>query len=280
MEMGGRSQELLGQIIEALLGRSRWLCVGLLVVMGTYMVVIAPDDVPVPVLADHQLPVVVIDAGHGGKDEGAKSKGVLEKQLALDLALRLDSTLKTRGFPTVLTRKDDRFLTLPMRAAIANEIADPAIFISLHFNQGRGKGTSGIETFYASIKHPEGRANLRGWRWVGFFLNDDVLDSGENLAADVQSGLIAKTGARNRGIRPRSLHVTRQTRIPAILVEGGFLTDTMECALLQNGDYMQRLADGIADGVETWSASQPRRRATLADLVKEAGRKVSALLNE
>jgi len=235
-------------------------------VLGIGVLVITPDEPPQPKLAEGQLPVVVIDAGHGGKDDGAKARGLVEKELTLDLALRLDRVLRQRGYPTVLTRKEDIFLSLPMRAAIANGVKDPAIFISLHFNKGSGKGTYGVETYYASVKRPEDRFNRSGWRWVGFFVSEESFDSGENLAADVQLGIVNRTGARNRGIRPRSLHVTRQTRIPAILVEGGFMTDKMEAALLQTGAYMQLLAEGIADGVDTWTAHQPRKRSVLARL--------------
>lgn len=250
-------------MIRLIAGCSR-LCVGLVTVLGVGILVITPDEPPLPMLEEHQKPVVVIDAGHGGVDDGAKGRGLVEKELTLDLALRLDQILRKRGFPTVLTRKEDRFVPLPVRAAVANEVKEPAIFISLHFNTGRGKGTNGIETFYASVKRPEDRFNRRGWRWVGFFVSNDSFDSGENLAADVQMGAVARTGARDRGIHPRSLHVTRETRIPAILVEGGFMTDKMESALLQTEAYRQLLAEGIADGVEVWTAHQPRRQSILA----------------
>jgi len=246
--------------------RSSWWCVGVVMVLGIGVLVITPDDPPEPKLAEGQLPVVVIDAGHGGMDDGAKARGLVEKELTLDLALRLDCVLRQRGYPTVMTRKDDRFVPLSLRAAIANEVRDPAIFISLHFNKGRGNGSYGVETYYASVKRPENQFNRKGWRWVGFFVSEESYDSGENLAADVQLGIVNRTGARDRGIHPRSLHVTRRTRIPAVLVEGGFLTDKMESALLKTEAYMQLLAEGIADGVDTWTAHQPRKRSLLAGI--------------
>ena len=99
-------------------------CVGLIVLVGSLTFVITPDEDPTvekPRAARAgALPTVVIDPGHGGKDEGARGRGLVEKQLTLDLALRVDKRLKTFGFPTVLTRTDDRFVSLPDRAVIGD----------------------------------------------------------------------------------------------------------------------------------------------------------------
>ena len=225
-------------------------CVGLVVLAGCLTLVIAPD-------ADEEngrtfpqalLPAVVIDAGHGGKDEGAKSRGVLEKDLTLDVALRLEKILNARGFPTVQTRTEDVFVPLSERSAMANRIKGPAVFVSIHFNQGSGREIAGIETFYADAKVPP----PGDWTWVGFFSRAEPLDTGEDLAAEVQYAAILKTGARDRGIRARHLYVTRHTRLPAILVEGGFITNTMESHLLNEGNYADSLAEGIADGIASW----------------------------
>ena len=110
-------------------------CVGLVVLVGSLTFVIAPDDEPslekrAVVSARKALPTVVIDPGHGGKDEGAHSHGLVEKQLTLDLAKRVDKRLRVFGFPTVLTRNDDTFVSLPDRAAIGNRI-DDSLFVSL-----------------------------------------------------------------------------------------------------------------------------------------------------
>ena len=225
-------------------------CVGLVVLAGCFTLVIAPDaeeddDRGSPLV---QLPTVVIDAGHGGKDEGAKSKGVLEKTLTLDVAQRLERVLNGRGFPTAQTRTEDVFVTLSERAQIANRVKSPAIFVSIHFNQGSGKEIAGIETFYADNKVPI----VSDWTWVGFFSRPEPLDTGEELAAEVQYAVVLKTGARDRGIRARHLYVTRHTRLPAVLVEGGFITNRMESHLLNEDHYADTLATGIADGIETW----------------------------
>lgn len=225
-------------------------CVGLIVLAGCFTLIIVPDseEDDARTFPNTSLPAVVIDAGHGGKDEGAKCRGVQEKTLTLDVALRLERVLNERGFPTVQTRTEDVFVPLPERAAIANRVKGPALFISIHFNQGSGRDTEGIETFYADSKVPPSD----DWTWVGFFSRSEPPDSGEDLAAQVQYAVVLKTGARDRGIRARHLYVTRHTRIPAILVEGGFISNRMESHLLSDEEYANSLAAGIADGVETW----------------------------
>jgi N-acetylmuramoyl-L-alanine amidase len=241
-----------------LLRRLQWrpcvACVGLVVLAGSFALVISPDpeeddDRTFPF---SQLPAVIIDAGHGGKDEGAKCRGVREKDLTLDVALRLEHILNARGFPTVQTRTEDVFVPLPERSAIANRIKGPSLFVSIHFNQGDGRDTAGIETFYADNKVPP----PNDWTWMGFFTRSEPADLGENLAAEVQYAVVLKTGARDRGIRARHLYVTRHTRNPAILVEGGFLSNRMESHLLNDADYANSLASGIADGIVAWCKTQ------------------------
>ena len=235
--------------------RTGVVCVGLIVLGGAFTLVINPDTQEEGIRTfSRAKPTVVIDAGHGGKDEGAKCKGVLEKTLTLDVAQRLERILNERGFSTVQTRTDDVFVTLAERSQIANRVKDPAIFVSIHFNQGGGKEPAGIETFYADNKVPI----ITDWTWVGFFSRPEPLDKGEELAAEVQYAAILKTGARDRGIRARHLFVTRHTRLPAVLVEGGFISNRMESSLLNEEHYADTLAAGIADGIESWWRAQQK----------------------
>jgi len=225
-------------------------CVGLVVLLGSFSLVIAPDtetedETTFPTAL---LPAVVIDAGHGGKDEGAKCRGVLEKTLTLDVALRLERALNKRGFPTIQTRTEDVFVSLADRAAIANRVKGPAVFVSIHFNQGSGREITGIETFYADNKAPP----VTDWTWVGFFTPPHPLETGEELAAEVQYAATLKTGARDRGIRARHLYVTRHTSMPAILVEGGFISNRTESRMLSDDEYADTLAQGIAEGISSW----------------------------
>jgi len=235
---------------NSLRSKSSLACVGLVVLAGCFTLVIVPDedDDGDRTFPRAFLPAVVIDAGHGGKDEGAKSRGVQEKILTLDVALRLERILNRRGFPTIQTRTDDVFVALAERSNIANRVKGTAIFVSIHFNQDNGRESAGIETFYADVKVPP----VNDWTWVGFFSRSEILDTGEELAAEVQYAVILKTGARDRGIRARHLYVTRHTRLPAILVEGGFISNRMESTLLNEDHYAETLAEGIANGIESW----------------------------
>jgi N-acetylmuramoyl-L-alanine amidase len=265
---------------------SRWLnsfglrdclpCVGLVIIVGCGMVVVTPDpEIPAPkkiaftrAIAPPVLPTVILDPGHGGNDEGCKGHGLLEKDVTLDTALRVEQMMRTFNFPTVLTRREDRYVSLPERAAIANAI-DDAIFVSIHFNQAR-EG-NGVETYYADQKLPAEFA----WTWVGLFATppSQLSDSGETLAGYIQTSLVQKLDASNRGIKSRGLYVVRHVRFPAVLVEGGFISNSLEAQMLHNDDYRERLASGIAEGILRYYKSQhpqgpPQPPAKLADLLR------------
>jgi N-acetylmuramoyl-L-alanine amidase len=278
-------------------------CVGLIVFLGCFTFLVAPDDNFVPLRtpapsqhrpgglakqaalpphllntaplapADHPPlpasgpPTVIIDPGHGGIDDGTKYFGLAEKDVTLDVAQRLERILKSVRVETVLTRRDDVYVSLPDRAEIANLVAGTnsnVIFVSIHFNQSAVESVDGIETYYADKKIPP----PTDWTWIGFFdrPEDEELDRGENLAADIQSALVARMMETNRGIKSRSLFVTRHTRMPAVLVEGGFLSNKIENQSLRNDSYRERIAQGIATGIlsyiQTMHPAIPFRMAT------------------
>ncbi len=235
-------------------------CVGLVVLAGCLTFVIAPDEEPslerkVNGAITPSLLTVVIDPGHGGPDEGATVNGLTERDLTLDVSLRVEKLLHTFGFPTVLTRRDNRHLSLETRAEIANE-HDHSVFLSIHFNQSRHGSASGVETFYATEKlTPES-----AWNWVGFFHKAEAedADTGETLAGCLQTALVTRTEAANRGIKPRELYVVRNVRAPAVLIEGGFLSNSFDARLLGNPEYRERLAAAIVEGVVSYQKLQPR----------------------
>jgi N-acetylmuramoyl-L-alanine amidase len=170
-------------------------------------------------------PTIVIDAGHGGHDRGGMP-GVRypEKVYALDVSRRVVSRLRAAGFRTVMTRNSDHFVTLSGRCAIANRQRH-AVFVSVHFNAAARRGADGIETYYY------------GGRAYG-------------LAAAVHRRLVVAAGTDNRGVRRRGYYVLRHTKCPAILVEGGFLSNPREGARIANSPaHRQRLADAIAGGI-------------------------------
>ena len=171
--------------------------------------------------------VVVIDPGHGGHDRGGMpGQRLAEKGFTLDTAKRLARVLGNgTGIKVVLTRDDDTFVSLTKRTNIANQYSGrDAVFVSIHFNGGRREGAYGIETYYN---------NQRGYR----------------LAALVHSRVIQAMASIDRGIRHRGYWVLRKNRLPAILVECGFLTNPAEAARISDSHSRERLARAIADAI-------------------------------
>ncbi len=237
-------------------------CVGLIVFLGCFSFLIAPEANFAPpghgtatgelrhMVPANGPPTVIIDPGHGGIDDGTKYYGLAEKDVTLDVAQRLEKLLKALRVNTVLTRRDDVYVSLPARVEMANDLAETnsnVIFVSIHFNQSSVESVDGIETYYADQKIPP----ATDWTWVGFFNHpeDNSLDSGENLAADMQSAMVSRMMLTNRGIKARSLYVVRHTRMPAVLVEGAFLSNKVENQLLRNDGYRDRIAEGLASGI-------------------------------
>ncbi len=232
-------------------------CVGLVVFLGCFTCVVVPDSDSQrdkASLSQGALPTIVVDAGHGGHDDGAVSHGLREKDLTLDVALRLEKMLRSANFPVVLTRRDDVYVSLADRAQIANKI-DNAMFVSIHFNQSSESSAMGAETYYADQKvMPE-----YAWMWMGLFTRPKMpqLDNGESLASFIQTSMVMKLDVPNRGIKSRSLYVVRNVRDPSVLVEGGFISNPLEAQLLTNEDYRQRLAGAIAEGIVNYQRIQP-----------------------
>lgn len=171
--------------------------------------------------------VVVLDAGHGGDDPGATVGETYEKDINLAVTLLVQEQLKTQENVVVkMTRTEDVFLSLSDRAIYANDIkAD--LFISIHANAlENNEEFSGIFTFY----HPEKR-------------------SSKKPAKIIQEAIFNETGAEDRGVRSENYAVLRETKMPAVLVETGFMTCPEELALLVDGDYQKQLAKGIAQGI-------------------------------
>ncbi len=168
--------------------------------------------------------IVVIDAGHGGFDRGGiPGQRVPEKDMALDVALRLRAKLRAAGYIVVMTRDTDVFVPLPGRVAIANSYRN-GIFVCIHFNSASRAGANGIETYY--------------------YRSDSA-----TLASNIHKNLIGGAPSENRGIRRRGYYVLRKTAIPGVLVECGFLTNPTEARLAQTIAYREKLAEEITRGI-------------------------------
>ncbi|MBF8984361.1 N-acetylmuramoyl-L-alanine amidase [Lutibacter sp. B2] len=177
--------------------------------------------------------LVVLDAGHGGKDPGAhtpRSK-INEKALALDTVVRLNKLLEEEGFTTYLTRKDDTFIGLYERSRMANELNADA-FVSVHYNAHSDKNISGVQVLYNG---------------------DDPSRDNKNFATIVQNSLINKLNAVDRKIVHRpNLVVIRETKMPAILAEMAFLSNPNEEALAATESYRQKCAEALLDGIKRY----------------------------
>src|SRR5213592_5307246 len=142
--------------------------------------------------------VVVLDPGHGGQDSGAMCGGVLEKDLTLDVAHRVDRLLEAEGIATVMTRLGDTYVSLADRATFANRVSD-CIFISIHFNEDNQPVSTGVETYYAARQITTG-SFLASWLpflWRG--LSESPNLESQNLAGFIQEALVARTQALDRG---------------------------------------------------------------------------------
>lgn len=232
--------------------------VGLVVLGGCLTFIITPDEPDgdkTPVAPRrNEFPLVVIDPGHGGRDEGTKWRGVTERDLTLDLALRVERLLQIAGYRTKLTRREDVYVPLEDRVRVANQEKN-AVFVSLHFNSDPTGSSTGIETYYAREKE----APPNDWSWVGIFNRGEPLppDTSETLAGAVQSSIILRTEAKNRGIKPSGLYVVHHTRCPSVLIEGGFISNAFESRLLLTDTYRELLAQGIVEGLLRYQQTLP-----------------------
>ena len=169
---------------------------------------------------------VVIDAGHGGHDNGGQWGRVYEKHLALDTAFRLESKLKSMGYQTVLTRRSDYFISLPQRVSTGNSYRN-AIFVSIHYNYTWKQDVSGLETFYSN-------------------------DESQRLAQCVQNCLIQRTRTVDRSAKYARFYVIRNSTLPAILVEGGFVSNAEERSRMKSAWFRETIAQGIVDGIQRY----------------------------
>jgi N-acetylmuramoyl-L-alanine amidase len=166
---------------------------------------------------------VVIDAGHGGPDGGCVWNGLVEKRLCLDTAQRLERLLKSKGLRVVMTRRTDAEVSLESRAAIANRYKG-AIFVSIHFNASKDRRVSGMEVFYRS-------------------------QTGRLLAGKILRSMDVNLKGTNRGLFVGDFKVLRTTRMPAVLIECGYLSNRTEATRCGTVSHRQGLAQAIAQGI-------------------------------
>jgi len=205
--------------------------------------------------------LVIIDAGHGGQDSGAVHNGILEKDLTLDVARRVEGFARVHGLRTMLTRSADTFVSLAARADTANR-ENECVFVSIHFDDGNRAVATGVQTFYATRQQPKSLIPS----WLPFLqpvLPQTVSFESQTLAGFVQEALVARTHATDRGTRAEQFFVVANVRHPAVLVEGGFLSNADDAAKLTREEYRQELAAAITEGIVRYRDTLSQRESGL-----------------
>jgi N-acetylmuramoyl-L-alanine amidase len=221
-----------------------------------------------------KLARVVIDPGHGGHDQGTEGpRGLLEKDVVLDVSKRLGKLIESRmGAEVILTRSDDTFVPLEGRTALANE-KKADLFLSVHANSSPAPRVAGIETFYLNITGAKdamdvaARENASSQKSM-FELADliqtiarhDKAEESREFAGRIQAALYAFSvrnvaGSRNRGVKTAPFVVLIGAKMPSVLAEIGFLSNSREESLLKKADYRQKLAEALFRGVSRYAES-------------------------
>jgi len=215
---------------------------------------------------------VVIDAGHGGHDQGTEGpKGLLEKDLVLDVALRVGKLVQDGlGAEVIYTRSDDTFVPLEGRTALANE-KKADLFLSIHANSSPYPNISGVETYYLNINGSKdamavaSRENGPTQNSI-FDLQDlvrkialhDKSEESHEFARRIEASMFAFNeknfpGTKDRGVKTAPFIVLIGANMPSVLAEIGFVTNSKEEALLKRSDYRQKLADALYKGIEKYT---------------------------
>ena len=190
---------------------------------------------------------VIVDAGHGGHDTGARGVYGYEKDFALKMAMTVRTALMQRGFKVILTRANDNFISLGGRVAIANQ-TPKSIFISIHFNSA-STTANGIETWALTPQNAAATISRGG----GYNLNGVTGNKQDSaniaLATAVHASVISRFKFVDRGIKRAQWSVLTGCKRPGILFEGGFVTNGPECQLIASDTYRQQVSAAIGDAV-------------------------------
>lgn len=197
-------------------------------------------------LKKHQMKLIMIDPGHGGKDIGGHGNRVKEKYLTLQLAKKLQASLRRRGYMVLLTRSSDQTLSLKQRTKLCKNLT-PDIFISIHANIAGTKSVKGIETFCLS---PTGTASSHGGKTSAKIEKGNKFDKNNSaLGYEIQKGLLQYSKAADRGLKHARFYVLKHATAPAILVEVGFLSNKSEARQLKTNAYQDKIIKGLEAGI-------------------------------
>lgn len=207
---------------------------------------------------------IVIDPGHGGKDPGALGRGTLqEKGIVLSISHKLRDVLTERGYTVFMTRDTNHFIPLKKRTEFATQHkAD--LFLSIHANSATNSKANGIETYYLNVNSTDSasekiaaRENINSGYSIQELetllkglIQESKSEDSKRLARHVQQSLVEATGAIDRGVKHARFVVLIGTKVPAILIEAGFLTNSGEGRKLATSAYQHKIATAIAQGVD------------------------------
>lgn len=204
-----------------------------------------------------QVETVVLDPGHGGADYGTSNRWGREKDFALDVALAAREELIRAGYKVELTRAGDAGLSLEERIEFANRFRNAA-FVSIHFNSG--SGGAGVESFALAPEGVPSDVGSGGEHYAA--ANEQTSDVGNAqdsqniaLAAAVHAAVLTRAGAFDRGVRRARFKVLRDIRIPALLLEGGFMNNPSDGARIASPQYRRQLGEAIAHGVQNYNSA-------------------------
>ncbi len=173
---------------------------------------------------------IVIDPGHGGKDPGAVANDLHESDIALDVSLRLEKKLREAGVHVIMTRDTDVYPSLGDRVKVAND-SNADVFISVHANAAESKTANGTETYWNSTYAAEGS---------------------EGLAQAIHKKLIEKLHTTDRGVKQGNFQVIKQTKIPSVLLELGFVTNSSDAELMKTDEFRKKSAEAVYEGLEQY----------------------------
>jgi N-acetylmuramoyl-L-alanine amidase len=222
---------------------------------------------------------IVIDAGHGGHDPGARANGVTEAELVLDVAQRLAKLLETLpGTEVVMTRNSDVFIPLEERTAIANRVGAD-LFLSIHANAARNTRARGVETYFlnfalnAEAEAVAARENAGSSRTMGSLpdivkaiATNNKIDESRDFARMVQRSMVRRLSARNQllkdlGVKQAPFVVLIGAMMPSVLAEVSFVTNKAEAQLLKSGAYRQHIAQALFDAILSYQRSLKKPHA-------------------
>ena len=212
---------------------------------------------------------ILLDPGHGGRDPGAKANGVTESKLVMKLSSMVETRLKKKGFNVSYTRDKDTFIALEKRTETANR-RKVDLFVSIHVNANTDTSVSGLEVYYLDqartksaerVAARENGVSVQAISDLQVIISDlgftTKMKESRELSSDVLNSMVrhvksAGFTARSNGVRSAPFYVLMGAKMPSILVELGYLSNKGDAGYLKNDRYLERLADGIVEGIVSY----------------------------